>query len=68
MRELRKQHPFFKETKQLRASRLALWLRRYGLREVQHMAGHRYVSSTERYQATDLRRLQASLVKHHPLG
>ena len=67
MRELRERHTFFKEAKQLRASRLALWLRCYGLREVQHMAGHRYVSSTERYRATDLRRLQASLVKHHPL-
>ncbi|MEM8557686.1 MAG: site-specific integrase [Bacteroidota bacterium] len=67
MRELRRTHPDFRDAKQLRASRLALWLRTEHVREVQHRAGHRYVSSTERYRAQDLDRLQSALDKHHPL-
>lgn len=67
MRELRRRHVWFRSARQLRASRLALWLRAEHLREVQHKAGHRFVSSTERYQAADLDRLLASLSKHHPL-
>ena len=31
------------------------------------MAGHRYVSSTERYQTTNLEDLKEALNKHHPL-
>ena len=67
-RELRARHSFFRDARQLRASRLALWLKTDHLREVQHRAGHRWVSSTERYQAQDLDLLQASLAKHHPLS
>ena len=67
-RELRARHSFFRDARQLRASRLALWLKSEHLREVQHRGGHRWVSSTERYQAQDLDRLQASLAKHHPLS
>ncbi len=31
------------------------------------MAGHRYVSSTERYLTTNLEDLREALNKHHPL-
>ena len=68
MRELRRRHAWFGSARQVRASRLALWLKVENLRQVQHKAGHRFVSSTERYQAADLDRLLASLSKHHPLG
>jgi len=68
MRQLREQHGFFRDARQLRASRLTLWLLVYGLRETQYMAGHRYVSSTERYRAQDLERLHVALEKHHPLS
>lgn len=54
--------------RQLRASRITLWLRAFGLRETQYLAGHRYVSSTERYRATDLDALHAALERHHPQG
>ena len=67
MSELRERHSFFRDARQLRASRLALWLRVGHLREVQERAGHRYVSSTERYEAEGLDRLRAALAKHHPL-
>jgi integrase/recombinase XerD len=31
------------------------------------MAGHKYVSSTERYQLDNLEKLQDKLEKYHPL-
>ena len=68
MRQLRRRHAWFGSARQVRASRLALWLKVEHLRKVQHKAGHRFVSLTERYQAADLDRLLASLSKHHPLG
>ena len=40
----------------------------HSLREVQYMAGHKYVSYTERYQSNDLENLQKKLEKYHPLN
>ena len=37
-------------------------------RQVQYMAGQNYVSSTERYQLNNLRKLQSKIDKPHPLG
>ena len=37
------------------------------VREVQYMAGHKYVSSTERYRTDNLEDLQKELEKYHPL-
>lgn len=68
MRELRGRHPWFRNVRQIRSSRIALWLKEHDIREVQYLAGHRYVSSTERYQAADLDALHRSLSRHHPLG
>jgi integrase/recombinase XerD len=39
-----------------------------GLREVQYFAGHRKISSTERYRQTGLEELKAAVMKYHPLG
>ncbi|WP_222943951.1 hypothetical protein [Pedobacter sp. N36a] len=44
------------------------WLKEKDLRTVQYMAGHKYVSSTERYQTTTLEDLKEALNKHHPLN
>lgn len=67
-RKLRQRSPFFLGFTQLRSSRIALWIKTDGLRRAQYYAGHRYVSSTERYRAQDLESLQAQLEKHHPLA
>lgn len=53
--------------KQIRASVITHWLKLYNLREVQYMAGHRYVSSTESYLVNDLEDLQADIDQYHPL-
>ncbi len=52
--------------KQIRSSVLTEWLRKNDLRQVQYMAGHKYVSSTERYQTNNLDDLQNELKEHHP--
>ena len=66
MRRLKVQHPKVQTISQLRGSRIAIWLKTHNLRQVQQMAGHRYVSSTERYQMQYLEDLQKDLVKYHP--
>ncbi|AUS04927.1 tyrosine-type recombinase/integrase [Pseudotamlana carrageenivorans] len=59
--------PQVKSMKQLRMSVITFWLEKFNLREVQYMAGHRYVSSTERYLLTNLDDLQNDLNEYHPL-
>lgn len=66
--QLKKRHPKFKNAQQLRASRIVLWLKQYNLRQVQYMAGHRFISSTEKYQRNKVEDLQKQLGKYHPLG
>jgi integrase/recombinase XerD len=39
-----------------------------GLREVQYFAGHRKISSTERYRQTGLEELKTAIMKYHPVG
>jgi integrase/recombinase XerD len=54
--------------KQIRASVIIYWLKNYNLREVQYMAGHRYVSSTENYLINDMEDLTEDITKYHPIG
>jgi site-specific recombinase XerD len=68
MKSLRKNNPKVKDIKQIRASVITNWLQQYNLRQVQYMAGHRYVSSTEAYQANNITELQEEIFKHHPIG
>ena len=67
MRELGK-HTAVQSAWQLRMSVVMHWLKQYDLRIVQHMIGHRYVSTTQRYQDQDLEDLQQQLGKYHPMG
>jgi integrase/recombinase XerD len=53
--------------KQIRSSVITFWLRQNNLRQVQYMAGHKWVSSTERYQVNNLDDLQNELKNHHPM-
>jgi integrase/recombinase XerD len=53
--------------KQIRSSVITHWLRQNNLRQVQYMAGHKYVSSTQRYQVNNLDDLQNELGQHHPM-
>jgi len=68
MKQLRRLNPKVQNALQLRSSVITGWLKQYNLRQVQYMAGHKYVSSTQRYQLSALEDLQRSLRKHHPMG
>jgi len=63
----RLKHEKVKTASQIRASVIAEWTRTHDVRIVQYMSGHKYVSTTEKYQATHLEDLQEQLKKFHPL-
>ena len=52
----------------LRGSVILNWLKIHPKRQVQYMAGHKYISSTERYASQGVEDLQDALAKHHPFG
>lgn len=64
--QLTKQDKRVKEIKQVRASVITNWLKVHNIRKVQHMAGHRYVSSTEGYQANNMDDLKEDVSRYHP--
>jgi integrase/recombinase XerD len=68
MIRIRKLNPNVLNAKQIRASVITKWLKVYNLREVQVLAGHRYISSTEQYLQNDMEGLQEEVEKYHPLG
>ena len=65
--QLKKLNPKVINAKQIRSSVITEWLRSNNLRQVQYIAGHKYVSSTQRYQLTNLDDLQNELQDHHPM-
>jgi integrase/recombinase XerD len=65
---IKKTYPDITSAEQIRKSIIVNWLKHYNLRQVQYMAGHKYVSSTERYQSNNLENLQSKLEKYHPLN
>ncbi|HET6244522.1 MAG TPA: hypothetical protein VFF35_08400 [Bacteroidia bacterium] len=40
----------------------------YDKRQVQYMAGHKWISSTENYEVQELTGLTDLLTKHHPFS
>jgi site-specific recombinase XerD len=68
MVKLRKLNPSVLNAKQIRASVITKWLRMYNLREVQYLAGHRYISSTESFLENEMEGLQEEVQQYHPLG
>ncbi len=66
-RELKRTNQKFTNIKQLRASVIVHWLKTHNLRKTQYMAGHRYISSTERYLQDDIENLHGMVNTYHPL-
>ena len=66
--QLRNINPEVRNGQQLRQSVITHWLKHHDIRKVQYMAGHKWVSSTERYQQSNLEDLQNQLDKYHPLS
>ncbi len=68
MKKLHEQSNKVKSLKQIRTSVITHWLKLYNLRQVQYMAGHRFVSSTEAYFINDLDDLSEEIQRYHPIG
>jgi site-specific recombinase XerD len=51
----------------IRASVIVNWLNKYNIREVQELAGHRHICSTESYKQDDLENLQKVVENFHPI-
>jgi len=66
VRRLRKQNSRIKDLQHLRASVISNWLKVHNLRKTQHLAGHKYVSSTEAYQANNMEELREDVNRYHP--
>ncbi|CAG5081301.1 tyrosine-type recombinase/integrase [Parvicella tangerina] len=64
--EIKEQHPQFINLRQIRTSLITHWLKLHNLRKVQYMAGHRYVSTTERYLINHTEDLQKEVDQFHP--
>ena len=67
IKALQQINPKVRNCGQIRQSVIAEWLKYEDVRKVQYKAGHRYVSTTERYQTNNLEDLQEALNIHHPL-
>ncbi len=52
----------------LRASVIVNWLGQYNIRKVQYLAGHKYISSTEKYKQNNLENLHEAVNQFHPLS
>lgn len=68
IKKLRKVNRRVKNGYQIRASVIVNWLSKYNLRKVQVMAGHRKISTTERYVQEDLKKLHEMVANFHPLS
>jgi site-specific recombinase XerD len=66
--QLQQLNPQVISVNQIRSSVITAWLQQHHLRQVQYMAGHRYVSSTQRYQVLNADDWQNELQRHHPMG
>lgn len=68
IRQVRTMHPEITNARQVRASVIVNWLKTNNIRQVQYMAGHKSIKSTEQYRSQDLSNLTRQLELFHPLG
>ena len=67
LQRLQRQEVQLQSTQQIKASVITQWLKQYNLREVQYMAGHRKIQTTEAYQQNAMEGLQLDIDRLHPL-
>lgn len=64
--QLRGMDKQFLNVLQVRASVITNWIKTQGLRKAQYLAGHRYISTTEKYVVNNLDGLTDDISKLHP--
>lgn len=67
-KELKKMNFRVTNTKQIRASVITNWLKKYDLRRTQYMAGHKCISSTEYYLRNDYTAMHEAIESFHPMS
>lgn len=65
--QAKKTYPGLKDSRQIQASVIINWLKTNNIRQVQYMAGHKSIRSTEQYRNQDLADLTKQLELFHPL-
>jgi integrase/recombinase XerD len=60
-------NPGLKDSRQIRTSVIMNWLKTNNIRQVQYMAGHKTIRSTESYKNQDLTDLTRQLELFHPM-
>lgn len=68
IKQVRRIHLELTDARQIRSSVIMNWLKSNNIRQVQYMAGHKNIRSTEQYRSQDLSNLTRQLELFHPLG
>jgi integrase/recombinase XerD len=68
IKKLKRTNQKVKNVNQIRTPVITNWLKQYNLRKVQVLAGHRFISCTERYVEDDLENLQEVINNFHPIS
>lgn len=68
LRNLKKINSKVGNVNHLRASVIVNWLGQFNIRKVQYLAGHKYISSTEKYKQNNLESLHEAVNEFHPLS
>lgn len=66
--ELKGYFPQIQNAGHIRASVILNWMKQHDKRQTQYLIGHRYISSTEKYQQQDLQSLTDMMKTFHPFG
>lgn len=67
VQQAKKNHPEIIDSRQIRTSVIMNWLKSNNIRQVQYMAGHKSIRSTEQYRNQDLSDLTKQLELFHPM-
>jgi site-specific recombinase XerD len=67
MKRLKREFHYVKDFKQLKQSRIAIWVKELGLRQAQYLGGYRYVTSVQRYDFKSVDDLKMKLEYNHPM-
>ena len=59
--------PKYQDFTQIRSSKITNWIKIYGLRKAQYLAGHKNINSTERHISGDFETLKNDMNNFHPL-
>jgi len=66
IKKLKQLNPNFNSLVQLRASVITHWIKTYGLRKAQYLAGHKNITNTEAYIPNNIEDLAEDITKFNP--